>query len=83
MTLAEQLAQWVPQHLASEPRTDDSRLTGVRIPYDYATASRIYAKGEPDARACWPDIGALLRYRHAEDVVIWHDRNRLIDDARD
>ena len=71
------LEDWLPPTLAPAPRTADSRLTGVRIPYDYATASRVVARGDGGT---WD---ARLRYRHAEDVVIWHDRDRLIDEARD
>lgn len=84
MSLADTLAAWLPPSMASEPRTPDSRLTGIRLPYDIATARRIYERGPPEpTRHLWRDFSRSVCYRHAEAVVIAHDRDRLISTARD
>jgi hypothetical protein len=76
------LYDWIPVGAEVQPRTPDGLLTGVRIPYDRVTAERVIAKGEPKGTP-YDDFGAHIRWRHANAMLIWHDRDRLIDQARD
>ncbi|MES2155877.1 MAG: hypothetical protein V4510_12150 [bacterium] len=76
------LNDWLPATMRAEPRAADTRLTGVRIPYDRETCLRVIAKGEPKG-STYEDFGAVLRWKHATAMLVYWDRDRLIDDARD